>query len=90
MVQYIFTQQEILERLSRNCPRAISTYILCLNGQDDKGNVSFTRDDIEKRCSESYTIFKNNLKALARQNLLMWDEWEDVITISLAELEDYE
>lgn len=88
MDSYIFTNQEVLERLSRHCPRAISTYILCLNKQSDSGEVFLPKIEIIKDMSESYTVFKNNLKSLARENLLEWNELNDGLFINLATTEE--
>jgi len=84
MDNYLFTSQETLEKLSRNCPRAISTYITCLNKQSEKGELFLPKSEITHQLSESYTVFKNNLKSLARENLLVWEEEDGGLFINIA------
>lgn len=81
---YCYTSQETLERLSRHCPRAISTYIVCLNHQDEDGELYLPKLDINEKLSCSYTKFKNDLKSLARENVLAWREVDKGVRISVA------
>ncbi len=85
---YVFASQETLERHSRHCPRAISTYIVCLNFQDKEGDIFLPKEDISEKLSCSYTKFKNDLKSLARENLLAWREVKDGLKISIAATEE--
>lgn len=85
---FTLTSQEILERLSRHCPQAISTYIQCINRVDKNGKVFFSKEFIEIELSESHTKFRNNLKALARENLLEWYPKGDGYEVVLADLSE--
>lgn len=74
--------QEILETIARHCPHAMSTFIQVINRQD-LGTVFFSKELILNDLSESYTRFRRHIKALARENLLMWAELDGGIQIQL-------
>lgn len=80
--------QEVLERISRHCPEALSAYLQCYNRADSEGYVSLSYEQITEMMSESYCRFKNNLKKLALENLLEWHEVEKNITVRLANVYD--
>jgi hypothetical protein len=84
---HAITTQEILDRISRHCPEAMSSYLHCLNRQDNDGRVLFTRKMVEEDMSESYTKFKKNIKKLALEALLEWHPDGDDISVLLAPLE---
>lgn len=84
------TSQEILERISRHCPSALSAYLNCINRANPEGKFFFSRNLIEEEMSESFTKFKNNLKALAKENLLEWHTKGDGLMVILADLYDEE
>lgn len=75
---------ETIDIISRHCPRAFSTFIACLNRVDDEGRCCFSKEDITLGRSESYAIFRNNLKALAREGLLEWGELDGKIHVTIA------
>lgn len=81
---YFISTQEILERISRHCPEALCAYLQCLNKVDKNGYVNFTREEIEVAMSEDFRGFRNNIKKLARENLLNWAPMDDGISLSLA------
>lgn len=83
---FTVTTQEILERISRHCPEALSTYLQCINLADDGGLVYFTRQHVEVNMSDSWTKFKNDIKKLAQENLLEWHPFNDGISVTLADL----
>ena len=85
---YAITSQEILDRISRHCPEALSTYLQCINRADSEGKVFFSRDSIEIDMSEGMTKFKNNIKKLALENLLEWHPFNNGIAVTLAALDD--
>lgn len=72
MDMYSITSQEILERISRHCPKALSIYLQIINRVDNNGQVFFSKDLVTVDMSESWTKFTNHIKALARENLLIW------------------
>lgn len=80
---YSVTTQEILERISRHCPEALSTYLQCLNRSNEHGFVYFSRDVIDVEMSEDFRPFKQNLKKLARENLLSWAPIDKGLSVSL-------
>jgi hypothetical protein len=90
MKLYAVTSQEVLERVSKHCPEALSTYIHCLNRADEKGQILFTRELVEQVMSESWTKIRNNLKKLALENLLEWHMFNNGFAVTLASLEDEE
>lgn len=82
--------QEVLDRISRNCPEALSAYLHCVNRVSSSGCVFFDRDMIENDMSESFIKFKNNIKKLARENLLEWHELDGGLNITLADVHEDE
>lgn len=85
---YAITTQEILDKISRHCPEAMSIYIQCLNRADKEGKVFFTRSLVEIDMSESWTTFQRNIKKLALENLLEWHPFNKGIAVTLAEVHD--
>lgn len=87
---YAITSQEVLERISRHCPEALATYLQCLNRADDKGQIHFPRSLIEIDMSEDFRVFRNNIKKLARENLLEWHPLDNGISIIMALIDEDE
>lgn len=85
---YSLNTTEVLERISRHCPSSLSTYLHCLNRADAMGKVYFSRHDIEVTMSESYAVFRNNIKKLARENLLEWHPFDGGIAVTLADIDE--
>jgi hypothetical protein len=85
---FAFINQEVLGALSRHCPRAISTYLQCINRADKNGKVFFSEETISIDMSESCTKFRNDLKALARENLLEWHPFNGGVAVTLFWPED--
>jgi hypothetical protein len=83
------TSQEILERISRHCPEALSAYLQCINRADSEGVIYFSRMMIEVEMSENLHTFRNNIKKLARESLLEWQPFDGGISVQLAE-QDHE
>ncbi len=84
---YTLTSQTILDSISRHCPGALSTYLNCINRADKRGIIFFSKDMVQVDMSESWTTFRNNIKKLARENLLEWHPINDGIQITLAEID---
>lgn len=82
---YAVTTQEILERISRHCPEAMSTYIQCLNRADDHGVVHFTEQMVDVDMSDDWSAFKQNIKKLARESLLEWSPLNNGVSVTLAD-----
>lgn len=87
---YAITSQEVLERISRHCPESLSVYLHCINRADNEGSVYFTKPVVEVDMSEGWTKFKNQIKKLARENLLEWHPFDNGISITLAALDEDE
>lgn len=85
---YAITTQEVLDRISRHCPEALSTYLQCLNRADQQGTAFFSRSVVEVEMSEGWTRFKNSIKKLALENLLEWHPFNNGISVTLASIED--
>ncbi len=83
---YAITTQEVLERISRHCPEAFSAYLQCINRADNEGSVHFTKEMVEVNMSEEWRSFRNNIKKLARENLLDWHPFNDGIHVTLMDL----
>ena len=82
---YHITSQEILDRISRHCPDAMSAYLQCVNRADNDGNIVLSRKTIEIDMSEDFRMFRNRIKKLARENLLEWFPIDDGLSITLAD-----
>lgn len=78
--------QEVLEKISRHCPAALSAYLQCLNRADDKGEIFFDRQMVEVLMSEEWEKFRRHIKMLAKENLLMWTPINRGIHVTLAEI----
>lgn len=87
---YAITSQEVLERISRHCPDSLSAYLHCINRVDQAGSVFFSKNMIEVDMSESWAKFRNQIKKLARENLLEWHPSSNGISITLAALDENE
>ncbi len=85
---YAITTQEILDRISRHCPESLSAYLQCINRSDENGTAIFTIETVEIDMSDDWHPFKNNIKKLARENLLEWHLIKGGISVTLARLED--
>lgn len=87
---YAITTQEVLERISRHCPEALSAYLQCINRANSDGCVHFTKEMVEVNMSEDWRPFRNNIKKLARENLLDWHPFDGGIQITLMDLNAHE
>ena len=87
---YAITSQEVLDRISRHCPDALSAYLQCINRANPKGTVFFSKDLVEVDMSEEWRPFKNKIKKLARENLLEWHPFNDGISVTLADTHEDE
>lgn len=90
MNMFSITTQEILERISRHCPDAMSAYLQCLNRSGSDSKVFFSKDFIEVEMSDNWLSFRNKIKKLARENLLEWHPVEDGISVTLADFHEDE
>ena len=84
------TSQEILDRISRHCPEALSAYLQCINRADQEGVIFFSKHLVEVEMSEEWRSFRNNIKKLARENLLEWHPFDNGISVTLADLHEDE
>ena len=76
--------QEVLERISRHCPRALSVYLQCINRANEDGIIFFSRNAIDIDMSEDWNTFRRRIKELARENVLEWLPLDGGIYITLA------
>lgn len=90
MHNFTITSQEVLSRISRNCPQALEAYLQCVNRSDEKGFVYFNRKEVEIDMSYSWTKFVNQIKKLSLENLLEWSPLNNGIAITLFEGDDFE
>lgn len=90
MTNYTLTSHEILDRISRHCPQALSAYLQCMNRANKEGIILFSRDLVEVEMSENWSSFKNNIKKLARENLLEWHPFNGGISVTLADINEDE
>jgi len=85
---YALTSQEVLERISRHCPQALSAYLQCINRANADGSIFFNRSLVEVEMSERWTPFKNHIKKLALENLLQWSPFNGGIAVTLVPHDD--
>ncbi len=85
---YAITTQEVLERISRHCPEALSTYLQCINRAGEDGCLFFSRELVEVDMSEDWRPFRSNIKKLARENLLEWHPFDGGISVTLADIHE--
>ncbi len=83
---YAITSQEVLERISRHCPEALSAYLQCINRADKNREILFSRDLIDIDMSEDFRKFRENIKKLARENLLNWAPFNNGLSVTLADI----
>jgi len=81
---YTILTYEILDKIARNCPRALCSYMHIVTRANSDGNVMFSQQQITDDFSESFTKFRNDLRSLTRQNLIEWHQMKNVIRIQLA------
>lgn len=82
---FAVTSQEILDRISRHCPEALSTYFQCINRANKEGTVYFSRTLVDVDMSENWSKFRKDIKKLAIENLLEWHPFDGGIAVTLAE-----
>jgi hypothetical protein len=87
---FAVTSQEILDRISRHCPEALSAYLQCINRANQEGTIFFSKDLVEIDMSDEWRPFKTNIKKLARENLLEWHPFNDGISVTLADVHENE
>lgn len=83
---YAITSQEVLERISRHCPEAFSTYLQCLNRADENDCILFTRQMVEVEMSEEWRSFKKHIRTLAREGLIEWHPFNTDIAVTVADM----
>lgn len=81
---YTITTHQTLDRIARNCPRALSAFIHLLTRADDEGNVTLEKKQITDELSESFACFRNDIRSLAREDLLQWHQTANSLHITLA------
>lgn len=87
---YAITSQEVLDRISRHCPDALSVYLHCINRADEKGTVFFSKSLVAIDMSECWTKFRNKIKKLALENLLEWHPFNDGISVTMVDVNENE
>lgn len=85
---YTLTSQEILERISRNCPEALGVYLQCINRSGKEGNIFFSRQMVDVEMSLEWPSFRKNIKKLALENLLEWHPIDKGISVTLADIDE--
>ena len=87
---YSFTSEEVLDRISRHCPEALSIYLQCISRANEDGTIFFTKNLVEIDMSWRWAKFRNSIKKLALENLLEWHPFENGISVTLAAVDDEE
>lgn len=89
MDRFSFTSHELLDRLSRHCPEAISAYLHCISRANDEGKVVFERQQVSENMCESWIKFRNHIRKLALEGVLEYHLLEEYLHVTLAiDLED--
>ncbi len=76
--------ESTLFQIAENCPRSFAAYLMCYQNADHDLYANLTKQIVEKEKSMSWTKFRNDVKALARQGLLEWHENKGAIEVTLA------
>lgn len=87
---YTVSSQEVLDRISRHCPEALSVYLQCINRANEEGTVFFTKALVDQDMSDCWIKFRNNIKKLALENLLEWHPLDGGIFIRLVAIDEDE
>ena len=90
MDYYNISSQEVLDRISRHCPEALSAYLQCVNRANENGSIFFTKAMVDQEMSECWIKFRNNIKKLALEHLLEWHYLDNGIVVNLAVLDEDE
>jgi hypothetical protein len=64
----------------------MSTYLQCVNRANQDGSIHFSYQMVDVDMSENWHAFKNNVKKLARENLLEWIPLDGGISVTLADM----
>lgn len=83
---HAITSSDVLDRIARHCPAAMTTYLHCLHRVDDDMRYHFDKKTVEEDLSEDWRVFKNHIKKLSRENLLEWHAIDNGILINLLEI----
>lgn len=87
---YALTTQEILDNISRHCPEAMSTFLHCLNRSDENGKIQFDKFTVDVNMSEEWSVFRKNIKKLARENLLIWSPIPNGLEVQMVDIHENE
>ena len=85
---YAANSQEVLERISRHCPEALSAYLQCINRADKNQNIIFSRKMVDEEMSLGWTKFQNLIKKLALENLLEWHTIKGGMSVTMAKIDE--
>ncbi len=72
--KYAVLTHKILELISERCPRALRAYMQIIAHINAQGNCGFSKEFITKKLHHSFATFRNDLRALAAQRLITWEE----------------
>lgn len=81
---YTITTHQTLDRIARNCPRALSAFIHLLSRADNEGKITLQKQQITNDLSESFAKFRNDIRSLAREELLEWHQMGDHLHVIIA------
>lgn len=84
---FALTDESTVSRIADICPRAMSTYFICLANADSEGNCHFTRDDILNTKIRSWTKFKNDIRSLSQLFLLNFHDQGHEIGVNMIDME---
>jgi hypothetical protein len=82
MDQYSLTDEETISRISDFCPRAMSSYFICLN-KSSSGHCTFTRNEIRDEKIRSWTKFKNDIRKLSQLYIVNFLDSGDRIDVEV-------
>ena len=80
--------QDVLDKISRHCPEALTVFLQCINRMDDCGTFHFTRNLVEDEIGISWTRFKNHIRKLSTENLLEWHTIDEGIAVTILGFDD--
>lgn len=76
-------QEQVISMLAETAPRSIPVLFIIQSCVDDFGNCRFTKKIVNTKFSRSWTKFRNDLRDLALNYLIDFEENEDFVDVHL-------
>lgn len=74
-----------LIQVADHCPRAMATFLILWREKPNDLTLKYSKEDVSSHYLISWTKFKNDLRQLAREGLLIVEEYPNSVTVTLEE-----